>query len=68
MKHKQFRVNLQKTVAIAGLVLSVISSTAFAAQLSTPPAATVALPATTATPVAPPVTRQKLKQPRSDFF
>jgi uncharacterized protein YgiM (DUF1202 family) len=66
-KHKQFRMNLQKTVAIAGLVLSVISSAAFAAEPSTP-AASVALPATTATPVAPPATPSKIKATKKRFL
>ena len=66
-KHNQFGMNLQKTVAIAGLVLSVISSAAFAAELSTP-AATVALPATTATPVAPPATPSKIKATKKRFL
>jgi uncharacterized protein YgiM (DUF1202 family) len=66
-EHKQFRMNLQKTVAIAGLMLSVISSAAFAAEPSTP-AVSVALPATTATPVAPPVTPSKIKATKKRFL
>jgi uncharacterized protein YgiM (DUF1202 family) len=61
-KYKQFRMNLQKAVAIAGLVLSVTSSAAFAAEPSTP--AAVALPATTATPVAP----SKIKATKKRFL
>jgi uncharacterized protein YgiM (DUF1202 family) len=67
MEYKEFRMNLQKAVAIAGLVLSVISSAAFAAELSTP-AATVALPQTTATPVAPPVTPSEIKATKKRFL
>ena len=63
----KFRMNLQKTVAIAGLVLSVISSAALAAEPSTP-AASVALPATTATPVAPPATPSKIKATKKRFL
>jgi uncharacterized protein YgiM (DUF1202 family) len=59
--------NLQKTVAIAGLVLSVISSAAFAAGPSTP-AASVALPATTATPIASPATPSKIKTTKKRFL
>jgi|SRR5882757_309094 uncharacterized protein YgiM (DUF1202 family) len=65
-KHKQFRMNVQKTVAVAGLVLCVTSSTAFAAEPT--PAASVALPATTATPVAPPATPSKIKATKKRFL
>jgi uncharacterized protein YgiM (DUF1202 family) len=58
--------NLQKTVAIAGLVLSVISSAALAAEPSTPAAR--ALPGTTATPVAPPATPSKIKATKKRFL
>jgi uncharacterized protein YgiM (DUF1202 family) len=61
------RMKLQKTVAIAGLVLAVISSVVFAAESSTP-AASVALPATTATPVAPPATPSKIKSTKKRFL
>jgi hypothetical protein len=64
---QQFRMNLQKTVAIAGLMLSVISSAAFAAEPSTP-AASVALPATTATPIALPVAPSKIKATKKRFL
>ena len=58
--------NLKKTVAIAGLVVSVISSAALAAEPSAPAAR--ALPATTATPVAPPATPSKIKATKKRFL
>jgi hypothetical protein len=65
--HEQFRMNLYKTIAVAGLVLSVISSAALAAEPSTP-AASVALPATTATPIALPATPSKIKATKKRFL
>jgi uncharacterized protein YgiM (DUF1202 family) len=59
--------NLYKTIAVLGLVLSVISSAAFAAESSTP-MASVALPATTATPVVPPATSSKIKTTKKRFL
>jgi hypothetical protein len=66
-EHKQSRMNLYKTIAVAGLVLSVISSAALAAEPSTP-AASVALPAMTATPVAPPASPSKIKATKKRFL
>jgi uncharacterized protein YgiM (DUF1202 family) len=59
--------SLYKTIAVFGLVLSIISSAAFAAEPSTP-AASGALPATTATPVAPPATPSKIKETKKRFL
>jgi hypothetical protein len=59
--------SLYKTIAVFGLVLSIISSAAFAAEPSTP-AASVALSATTATPVAPPATPSKIKETKKRFL
>ena len=66
-EHNESRMNLYKTIAVAGLVLSVISSPALAAEPSTP-AASVALPAMTATPVAPPATPSKIKATKKRFL
>lgn len=66
-EHNESRMNLYKTIAVAGLVLSVISSAALAAEPSTP-AASVALPAMTATPVAPPATPSKIKATKKRFL
>jgi uncharacterized protein YgiM (DUF1202 family) len=66
-EHSNFKMNLYKTLAVAGLVLSVISSAALAAESSTP-AARVALPATTATPVAVPATPLKIKATKKRFL
>jgi uncharacterized protein YgiM (DUF1202 family) len=57
--------SLYKTIAVFGLVLSIISSAAFAAE---PSAASVALSATTATPVAPPATPSKIKETKKRFL
>jgi len=59
--------NLYKTIAVAGLVLSVISSAAFAAEPSAP-TASVASPTTTATPVAPPASPSKIKATKKRFL
>jgi uncharacterized protein YgiM (DUF1202 family) len=57
--------SLYKTIAVFGLVLSIISSAAFAAE---PSAASVALSAKTATPVAPPATPSKIKETKKRFL
>jgi uncharacterized protein YgiM (DUF1202 family) len=59
--------NLYKTIAIAGLILLVVSSASFAAESSAPPAS-VAVPATTATPVAPPTTASKIQVTKKRFL